>query len=299
MSIGSKIKNIEGVEFTPSADLTKMTTFRLESQADLAIVRSKDALSRLIKVLYEHQIPYLVLGLGANQILPQTINALVIHLKFEFDSAVLADYRESYELPASLSLTHLTSAAVKHGLSGWEVFTGIPATLGGAIYMNAGTNLGEIGSLIEEVYLIDKTGQPKNHKVTTQSFSYRKNHFVEDGDVIVGARISHRGKDESIPGKIKNYLEYRKNTQPLATKNCGCVFKNPAKGSQAGRLIDQLGLKGFCRGGLQVSLKHANFVENKSSSNWDQFKDLTDTIKWQMNMFYGFEFELEVKIPYH
>lgn len=299
MSIESKIKAIEGVEFTSSADLTKMTTFRLESTADLAIVRSKSALSELLKVLNDHQVSYLVLGLGANQILPQKINKLVIHLKFDFNPEELVEYKESYELPASLSLTHLTSAAVRHGLSGWEVFTGIPATLGGAIYMNAGTSLGEIGSLIEEVYLLDKLGQPKTHKVTSQSFSYRKNYFVKDGDVIVGAKISHRGKDESIPVKIKNYLEYRKSTQPLATKNCGCVFKNPAKDFQAGRLIDQLGLKGLCRGGLQVSLKHANFVENKTNSNWDQFKDLTDTIKWQMNMFYGFEFELEVKIPYH
>jgi len=293
------IDEIPDIEYQEGADITKMTTFRLESQADLAIVKTTDALSSLIKILKKNKVKYLILGMGANQILPQRIDSLIIHLKFNFNQDLLSEFKDDYVVPASVTLNHLTSAAVRHGLSGWEVFTGIPATLGGAIFMNAGTTLGEIGSLIKEVYLVDQFGESKTHVVTEGSFSYRKNHFVEDGDVIVGAKISHRGKDQQIPDKIKSYLEYRKKTQPLATKNCGCVFKNPSKLYQAGRLIDQLGLKGFRNGGLQVSLKHANFVENQSSSNWDQFRDLTQAIKWQMNMFYGIEFELEVKIPYH
>lgn len=299
MSLAESIKSIEGIDFQSDADITKMTTFRLEAKADLAIVKTPQALSQLLTILSKQQIPYLILGLGANQILPLKLNCLVINLKFSFDQNELSSLKETYLIPASVNLTHLTAAAVRYGLSGWEVFTGIPATLGGAIYMNAGTTLGEIGSLIKEVYLLDKNGQPKTHVVDKNSFSYRKNHFVEAGEVIIGAKISHRGSSEEIPGKIKSYLEYRKNSQPLATKNCGCVFKNPTSLYQAGRLIDQLGLKGLRNGGLQVSLKHANFIENQSQSNWDQFKDLTNAIKWQMNMFYGIEFELEVKIPYH
>ena len=299
MSVKDSIKKIEGVDFESDADITKMTTFRLESKADLAIVRTPQALSQLLKLLAEHNASYIILGLGANQILPLQVDSLIIHLKFTFDQQELAEYQSSYIIPASVNLTHLTAAAVKHGLDGWEVFTGIPATLGGAIYMNAGTALGEIGSLVHEVYLIDKKGNTRTHVVDEKSFSYRRNYFVQAGDVIIGAKLSHRGRNEEIPGKIKNYLAYRKNSQPLATRNCGCVFKNPGQLYQAGRLIDQLGLKGLRNGGLQVSLKHANFIENQTSSHWDQFKDLTDAIKWQMNMFYGIEFELEVKIPYH
>ncbi len=299
MFLIESIQDIEGVEFTAHADITKMTTFRLQSHADLAIVRNPEALTKLLQRLNLFQYPYLVLGLGANQILPQSLQALVINLKFEFNLESVDQFQEEYIFPASINLTNLTSLAVKYGLAGWEVFTGIPATLGGAIYMNAGTALGEIGSLVKEVYLLDKNGLPKTIQINDSSFSYRKNHFVDSGDIIVGAKLFHRGKDEAVGAKIKSYLEYRKTTQPLATRNCGCVFKNPAKGMQAGRLIDQLGLKGFKNGGLQVSLKHANFIENQSTSNWDQFKTLTDTIKWQMNMFYGIEFELEVKIPYH
>lgn len=299
MLIDERLQAIEGLEIACDQDITKMTTFRLESRADIIIVKNKNALIELMKYLSEKKREYLVIGLGANQILPQKLDTLVIHLKFDFDGDSLSSFKDFYVIPASVNINHLTAAAVKHGLKGWEVFTGIPATLGGALYMNAGTSLGEIGSIVDEVYLVDREGNEKTHKVGEGSFSYRSNHFVNKGDIIIGAKLIHRGKDEEIPAKIKAYLEFRKKSQPLATKNCGCVFKNPSPLYQAGRLIDQLGLKGLRRGGLQVSLKHANFIENQSTSNWDDFRELTEMIKWQMNMFYGIEFELEVKIPYH
>lgn len=132
-----------------------------------------------------------------------------------------------------------------------------------------------------------------------KSFSYRHNHFVKPGEVIVEATLTHFGVDETIPQKIKDYLEYRKRTQPLATKNCGCVFKNPAKELQAGRLIDLLGLKGFAVGPLRISPKHANFMENTGGANWDHFSSLLEVIQVEMDHFYGIEFELEVKIPYN
>jgi UDP-N-acetylmuramate dehydrogenase len=211
----------------------------------------------------------------------------------------LDQVREEYELPASLGINYLTSHAVKFGLKGWEVFTGIPASLGGAIFMNAGTNLGEIGPLMKKVKIVSSDGSLREEVMNEKSFTYRHNHFLKDGDVIVGATMFHRGIDPAISIKIKEYLEYRKKTQPLATKNCGCVFKNPHKELQAGRLIDLMGLKGLQVGGLRISPKHANFIENTTSSNWDQFESLVKIIKSNMDHFYGIEFELEVKIPYH
>lgn len=299
MNIKEKLANIEGCEFFPDHDLTSFTTMRLTSRGDLLEVLTVAALQKILPLLKEHQIDYLIVGWGANQILPDHCEKLVIHLKFSFDSSYLNEVREEYVLPASLGINHLTSHAVKFGLLGWEVFTGIPASLGGAIFMNAGTNLGEIGSLVKSVQLVTPDGHLKNVIINKESFSYRHNHFVEKGDVIVGAVLIHRGTDEAISTKIKDYLEYRKKTQPLATKNCGCVFKNPHRELQAGRLIDLMGLKGLSIGGLRVSPKHANFIENRGSSNWDQFQTLVNIIKTNMDMFYGIEFELEVKIPYH
>jgi len=293
------LSEIEGCEFHPAQDLTKFTTMRLTSIGDLAIVKSVDALKTLLQLLQKKKRSYLVLGWGANQILPARCPELIIQLKFDFGSSYLDSVKDEYHLPASLGLNHLTSHAAKFGLKGWEVFTGVPASLGGAIYMNAGTNLGEIGSLVSKVEIVRANGSLETVKIGPQSFSYRKNHFVGHGDIIVGATLKHFGEDPEISGKIKEYLEYRRSSQPLTTKNCGCVFKNPSKKLQAGRLIDLMGLKNLQVAGLKVSSKHANFIENSGHSTRDDFLALTAVIRSTMDSFYGIEFELEVKIPYH
>lgn len=294
-----EISKIEGCTVYPKADLTSYTTMRLTSRADLIVVTSVPGLQKLLPLLSSHHRSYIVVGWGANMILPPAPDALVIHLELPFDSSYLETYREEYRLPASLGLNHLTSLAVRFGLKGWEVFTGIPASLGGAVFMNAGTNLGEIGSLVSQVELVTPKGDVRVEHVGSDSFSYRKNHFVKPGEVIVGAVMVHQGRDTETAPMIKNYLEYRKRTQPLTTRNCGCVFKNPLKELPAGKLIDTLGLKGLSLGGLRVSPKHGNFIENTGHSDWDQFRDLLSVIQQQMDHFYGIEFELEVKIPYH
>lgn len=299
MNLEINIQKIPGLEFRKDFDLTSFTTMRLASRGDLVEIKTIDSLRELLPLLSQNHKNYLVIGWGANQILPPKCEDLIIHLNFEFDKNYLETQKEEYHLPASVGLNHLTAHAVKFGLKGWEVFTGIPASLGGAIFMNAGTNLGEIGKLIKEVTLVTEEGELRVEKISEKSFTYRHNHFVQPGEVIVSATMIHLGNDELIPGKIKEYLEYRKKTQPLATKNCGCVFKNPHKELQAGRLIDQLGLKGLSVGGLRVSPKHANFIENTGSSTWDQFETLVNIIKKSMDRYYGIEFELEVKIPYH
>ncbi len=299
MSLLLEIEKIPDCSLSVDTDLTKYTTMRLSARGDVVEIQSVEALQKVLPVLKKYGRKYLVVGWGANQILPAQCEELIIHLDFPFDHSYLNDERQEYELPASLGLNYLTAHAVKFGLSGWEVFTGIPASLGGAIYMNAGTNLGEIGSLIKSVNLVNQDGILRTELMSPQSFSYRRNYFVKPGDVIVSAVVTHQGLNPAISQKIKDYLEYRKKSQPLTTRNCGCVFKNPARELQAGRLIDLMGLKGLTMGGLRISPKHANFIENSGSSNWDEFETLVNIIKSNMNVFYGIEFELEVKIPYH
>jgi UDP-N-acetylmuramate dehydrogenase len=298
-AIKAQVEQIEDCEYYENIDLTKYTTFKLSSIGNLVKVKSVKALQELLPLLSVNKQKYLVVGWGANQILPARCEELLIHLNFNFDAIYLDSPHDVYILPASLGLNHLTSHAMKFGLKGWEVFTGIPASLGGAIYMNAGTNLGEIGNLIKKVQLVTPAGELREEIISEQSFSYRRNHFVRPGEVIVSAVMGHDGIDESIPPKIKEYLEYRKTTQPLTTKNCGCVFKNPLIEMPAGKLIDLLQLKGVGVGDLRISPKHANFMENLGAASWDQFKSLVELINFEMDHFYGFEFELEVKIPYH
>ncbi|MGE3608920.1 MAG: UDP-N-acetylmuramate dehydrogenase [Bacteriovoracaceae bacterium] len=294
--IHDEIKKIEDCEFHINEDLTSYTTFKLASRGDLVIVKSVAALQKLMPLLNGN---FIVVGWGANQILPPVCDKYVLHLDFPFDLENLSEVKNEYVLPASLGINHLTAHAVKFGLKGWEVFTGIPASLGGAIFMNAGTNLGEIGRLVKEVKLVDQNGNIRIEKINPKSFSYRHNHFVRPGEVIIEATLFHEGVDLAISQKIKDYLEYRKKTQPLTTKNCGCVFKNPLKELQAGRLIDLLGLKEVQVGNLRISPKHGNFMENLGGASWDQFKSIVGIIQFEMDHFYGIEFELEVKMPYH
>lgn len=299
MNLIEEIKTISDCEVHLNEDLTSYTTFKLSSRGDLIVVKSVSALQSLLPLFKKANKEFVVIGWGANQILPPVCDKFVLHLEFEFDLNYLNEVRNKYVLPASLGINHLTSHAVKFGLKGWEVFTGIPASLGGAIFMNAGTNLGEIGSLVKEVKLVTPEGKLRTEIINQRSFSYRHNHFVHSGEIIVEATLVHQGIDSTISQKIKDYLEYRKRSQPLATKNCGCVFKNPLKELQAGRLIDLLGLKEVQVGNLRVSPKHGNFMENLGGANWDQFKALVELILFEMDHFYGIEFELEVKMPYH
>jgi UDP-N-acetylmuramate dehydrogenase len=281
-------------------DLKKYSTMRLDARGDLITVKSVEGLKFAVKTLTDNKIKYRVLGWGANILLPSTSSTPYIQLDFEFDRIQLEAPRDEYILPGSVSLAVLTSHANKFGLKGWEVFTGIPASLGGAIFMNAGTNLGEIGSVIKEVKLIRKDGSEKLIKIDKSSFSYRHNHFVEEGDVIYEARLVHFGIDEAISKKIREYLEMRTRTQPLKEWTCGCIFQNHHDSSRdvtcrAGLFIDIMGLKGLTYKNLQISPKHANFMENRGESSYEDVLTMIGILKKEMKLQYGVSFQTEVE----
>jgi UDP-N-acetylmuramate dehydrogenase len=275
-------------------DLTKFSTMRLHSKGILITIQSIEGLKEVLKKFNIEKINYRVLGWGANILLPTESEIPYIQLDFAFDKTSLDSSHSEYLLPASVSLATLTSHANKFGLKGWEVFTGIPASLGGAIYMNAGTGLGEIGTVIKEVKIITKEGNEKLIKIDQHSFSYRKNNFTEIGDIIVEARLVHFGIDETVSKKIRDYLEMRNRTQPLKEWTCGCVFKNHET-CRAGQSIDIMGMKGFTYKNLQVSPKHANFMENKGDSSYEDVMEMITILKAELKLQFGVSFETEVE----
>ena len=289
------LENNSDIEIYENVSLQKYTTIKLEVIGSIAIVKSITALKQLLVEIQKKQLKYHLIGWGANQIIHNTQSTLFIKLDFPFDRNYFSEVKTKYVLPASIPLNLLTSHAQKFGLKGWEVFTGIPATLGGAIFMNAGTALGEIGNLVESV-LILRSGELKRIQINSKSFSYRKNNFLQDNDVIVEATLVHQGLDEKIKKKINDYLDYRKKTQPLNTKNCGCVFKNFDSEHKAGQFIDLVGLKGFELNGIGISLVHGNFIENSQNGSTHDFLDLIDSIQYELELFTGIKFELEAKI---
>lgn len=295
-TIINQIKKIENCELRENVNLSRFTTIRLEATGSIVMVKSLLSLKKILFILIESKTKYHILGWGSNQILLNTKDTLFINLKFDFDRAYLNNVRDEYRLPASVPINILTSHAQKYGLKGWEVFTGIPASIGGAVYMNAGTGLGEIGPLVKEVTILRSSGMLEVLSEDKLQFSYRKNHFVKNGDIIVEVVLANQGIDSEIGEKIKNYLQYRKTTQPLASKNCGCVFKNYDDQHRAGHFVDIVGLKGLEINGLGVSHQHANFFENKKNASGNDFCKLVELMQEELLLQTGIKFELEAKV---
>lgn len=302
--IQQRLKVLEGVEVLLNAELTKFSTMKLFCQGDLIKVSNIDSLKELIKELQQINLSYKLIGWGANLILPKNPDFVFIKLDLPFDKSMIDPEKDTFSLPATAPLNVLTSIATKHGFKGWEVFTGVPASLGGAVFMNAGTNLGEIGELVKDVTLLRKNGELEKISINEGSFSYRKNHFVKDGDVIVEVTLFHKGKDPNIGKLIKDYLKKRTDTQPLREKTCGCMFKNQSISvdgheltCRAGLYLDIIGLKGLSQGEMRVSPRHANFMENRGSCSSDEVKTLVDTALHELEFHYGVKFETEVDLP--
>lgn len=292
------LNEIDNLEFYPDKDLSNFSTLKLKSTGDLAVVKSITALQELIKLASKKNFKYSVIGWGANLLLPKKIESLCVKIDFNFDKKYLTEYREEYVLPASVGLNKLTACAIKFGLKGWEVFTGIPASIGGAVFMNAGTNLGEIGELVCEVKVIDKIGNLKTLTKKDLKFSYRKNHFINPGDIIVEVTLGHQGKSESIASLIKDYLKKRSQNQPLNKRTCGCVYKNPMYANascHAGQIIDIIGLKGLTLGGLKVSTVHGNFIENFGDADLEMMLPLIEAIQSEVKLQLGIDLETEVR----
>ena len=287
--------NIPDIKFMLDVNLDRYTTIKLGGNGNIAIVRTLEALKELIQTLDKHNIEFHIVGWGANQVLFNTDKYLYIKLDFEYDRSYLKEVREEYDLPASFPLNILTSHATKFGLLGWEVFTGVPASLGGAICMNAGTSLGEICEIVKEVTVLKPDGELYTYKKEELAFEYRRNNFLKPKEIIVSAVLVHKGIDTSQGERIKKYLQYRKDTQPLTTKNCGSVFKNLGD-FRAGITIDKCGLKGFGTDNIQVSHKHGNFIENNGEGTSEEFVMVVENLQKEIERYSGRKFELEVKI---
>ncbi len=294
-----EISKIKDLLLEEDRELTKFSTMRAISHGSIIHVKSKDSLIILVKTLFNHKCDFRLVGWGANFVLPRTPNFILLKLDFKFDKTLIDPKKSSFVLPASVSLHQLTSLATKYGFSGWEYFTGVPASLGGAIFMNAGTNLGEIGSLVKRVWVINSSGVLREEIMNESSFGYRKNNFTRDGDTIVEAEIAHLGISDAISPKIESYLKLRQDTQPLKEKTCGCMFKNNVflEGHcPAGQFLDIMGLKGLSIDGFRISPKHANFLENSDSGHYDGLVSAMGFISKELESQYGVKFEQEIRI---
>ncbi|MHC4075008.1 MAG: UDP-N-acetylmuramate dehydrogenase [Planctomycetota bacterium] len=291
MNIFSGLEKIVETDFP----LAKLTWYGLGGPADYLIrPESVDQLREVVNRCNENQIPMFVMGFGSNLLISDDgLRAAVIRLeKGQFAQTDFAG--EMVTAWAGTELSRLVLQCVEKGLSGIEALAGIPGTVAGAIKMNAGGNFGDIGAAVESVMLMDKTGKTFEKSKPELMFKYRQNNIT--AKFILNARMRlATGATDQILKTVKEIWIYKKNSQPLNTKNSGCIFKNP-RGISAGAIIDRAGLKGLKIGGARVSEKHANFFIAEPGCKSRDVLRLIDAVKERVKADSDIDLELELEI---
>jgi UDP-N-acetylmuramate dehydrogenase len=265
------------IDFRKDECLKKYSSFQIGGKADYVVFPdSVEKLSALKKFLNEKDIKFFILGNGSNVIFSDMGFKGVI-IKMSFLNKVEIN-QETVKAMAGMNLTKLCLIAAENGLSGLESCYGIPGSVGGGIFMNAGAYGGEISDYIQSVEYMDKSGAIKSFDKQNCKFSYRDSIFKNNKRIITGATfILKKGERRDILNNMQNILQKRKEKQPLGIPSAGSFFKRP-EGSYASALIDRCGLKGLSVGGAKVSEKHAGFIVNAGNATCEDVKELAGKI---------------------
>lgn len=270
------------------------TSFKIGGPADeFCEVRSADDVIELINYAKEKGIPYTVIGNGSNLLVSDKgIRGLVIKLSGGFDKVEVNGNTVKSE--AGILLSKLASIAKRNSLKGLEFASGIPGSLGGAVYMNAGAYGGEMKDVVKSVTYLDN-GEIKTADRNMLDFGYRKSMFSGKDMIILSVELElEKGSIDEITAKMEDFKERRTSKQPLSMPSAGSTFKRP-EGYFAGKLIEDAGLKGFAIGGAMVSEKHSGFVINTGDAKAQDVVDLIEHIKKTVFEKFGVKLEPEVK----
>ncbi len=293
------LKNIPGLRVRTDLPLAGFTSFRIGGPARCFLVPG-DLLSleNTLEYLHGHDIPFYVIGQGTNLLVSDRGVKTVLSLSGLTSMTCVPDSGSSGRVlvsaDAGVKIRRLLAWAVRSGLGGLENLAGIPASLGGAVRMNAGNRHGAINEVLTHVRL---TGAGGSRWVRASSLraDYRSL-TTPRGVLISGARLSLiSGARESLSLRVRRIMAARIHSQPLGMASAGCVFKNPA-GDSAGRLIDMCGLKGKSAGGARISPKHANFIVNTGCGKAVDVARLMAFAREQVCTLTGIELEPEISI---
>ena len=291
MSIFSGLEQIVETDYP----LAKRTWYGLGGPADYFIrPKTTEQLRQVVERCKENKIRIYIMGFGSNLLIGDDgLRGAVIKLETEQFAKIKYDAQDVTAW-AGAELSKLVLKCVEKGLSGIEALTGIPGSVGGAVKMNAGGNFGDIGAAVESVTLMDSSGNIFEKSKPELEFDYRQTNIT--ATFVLNTRLKLNTADpEQIMRTVKEIWIYKKNSQPLNTKNSGCIFKNPP-GASAGALIDRAGLKGLQIGGAVVSEKHANFIIAKAGCCSRDVTRLIEAIKQRVKEQFNTELELEIEI---
>lgn len=286
---------LEGVRGTVKFDasLQPYTSFRIGGPAEVLVEPADlDDLCRVAAQARADKVPLFVVG-GTNLLVRDGgIRGIVVSLvrfkgiRREPDHVLYAE--------GGVGMPTLIGYAVRRSLAGLEWSAGIPGTVAGCVVMNAGTRLGEMKDAVKAVRIVDLHGRVSDIPAADIPFSYRRAHLPRG--IVAGAWLQLKpGDHDRIEKTVKDYLQYRKDTQPLTLPSAGCVFKNPPQDS-AGRLVEAAGLKGARIGDVQVSEKHANFMVNVGHARAEDVLALIRKVRAAVKKTSGVVLELELKV---
>jgi len=284
------------IEIQSQIPLSKYSTLGIGGPAKYFVkVKTVDEMRQAIQHANHHEIDYIVIGKGSNTLFDDRgYSGLVIYNKIDFISETDEGI---FHVGAGYSFSLLGSQTAKKGWTGLEFASGIPGSLGGAIYMNAGANGSETCNHLTSVDFIDEFGNFHVYQREKLKFSYRTSPFQKMKGAIVGGSFTLKPCLEARKRQI-DIIGYRTKTQPYGEKSAGCMFRNPENG-HAGQLIEQTGLKGYTIGGAKISDLHANFIVNTEGATSSDILQLINYIKTQIAEYSGVRLKSEVQyIPY-
>ncbi len=276
------------------------TSFQIGGPASaVCIPKNREQLSCLLSFLRKMQINHWFVGNGSNLLVSdEGLKGVVILLDSDFDGEILIS-NTVLEAPAGKKLSSVCAAACRAELTGLEFAWGIPGSVGGAVYMNAGAYGGEMKDRLIWVEYLDLDGNIQRVPAEKLNLSYRHSCFMEQeyqGVCIIRAAFSlEKGEQAAIQAEMDRIIGQRKEKQPLDLPSAGSTFKRP-QGAYAAQLIDQCGLRGFTVGGAQVSTKHTGFVVNIGGATCQDVLELARQVKECVKEKTGFELEMEVRL---
>lgn len=277
--------------------LANHTTYKIGGPAKILIEPSGISnLLNAIKLIKEMNVPFRVIGRGSNLLVSDKgFDGVIVKMGKGMDHL---DIKGTELLVGSgYSIVTLATVAGKQGLTGLEFAAGIPGSVGGAVYMNAGAHGSEMSKIVKKVHVMFQNGETKWLSVEEMQYSYRTSVLqnIHPGIVLECVLQLSEGKPDSIAEKIQANKNYRKNTQPYNFPCAGSVFRNPLP-HYAGKLIEELGLKGFSIGGAKVSDLHGNFIVNADKATAQDVLDLIAYIQNRVREKFGVELHTEVEM---
>lgn len=278
--------------------MAKHTSFKIGGPADVFIkVDNIEELKEILDLSKKNQIPLTIIGNGSNLLVTDKgIRGITAKLNLKDIEIKNENNKQIIKVEAGVPVGLLAQKLLKEEITGFEELSGIPGTIGGAVIMNAGAHGKELKDILKKVTAMDYNGNI--HEFTNEEclFSYRNSRFQKEKYIILQATLElEKGNSTEIKGKMDEYMQFRKEKQPIEYPNAGSTFKR-GEDFVTAKLIDEAGLKGYKVGGAQVSEKHAGFIVNVDNATAKDVIELADYIKEKIEEKFGKKINLEIQI---